>query len=344
MKIGVITFHWATNYGAVLQTYALQEALRKLGHEVSIINYKPTIYDDTLWSFIRHRKFMNIHGYLTNRAKEKKIKAFRNKYLNLTQRFKKQKHLRAWNSGLDVLVTGSDQVLNESFLQHGEPNGSTAYFLDFGNDSIHRFSYAASFGVVKYGKTLAAKVAPLIKNFQGLSARENSGLGIYKQMDRNNAIVVPDPTLLHDQSFYNELIRGEASESQIVRSYFLRGKDEIIKTELCAIDAKPITDEGIEEWINAIRSSKHLITNSFHGVVFCLIYHIPFTVVLTTKENVGMNDRFYTLLTPLNLIDRIFSDNEFSAEKTEFNNSWYEIDALLQSQRQKGWNFLKSIK
>lgn len=63
-KIGILTFHWATNYGAVLQSYALQEALKELGYEVQIINYKPTKFDNNLWHLILYRKFLRISEYL----------------------------------------------------------------------------------------------------------------------------------------------------------------------------------------------------------------------------------------------------------------------------------------
>ena len=70
MKIGILTFHWATNYGAVLQCYALQEYLKSLGHEVEIINYKPHLFDDNVYTFLRFCKFLHIGDYLNNCKKE----------------------------------------------------------------------------------------------------------------------------------------------------------------------------------------------------------------------------------------------------------------------------------
>lgn len=69
MKIGILTFHWATNYGAVLQCYALQSYLESMGHDVKVINYKPRQYDDNLYTFLRFRKFLNIKDYLNNRKR-----------------------------------------------------------------------------------------------------------------------------------------------------------------------------------------------------------------------------------------------------------------------------------
>lgn len=70
MKIGILTFHWATNYGAVLQCYALQSYLESMGHDVKVINYKPRQYDDNLYTFLRFRKFLNLEEYFNNRKKE----------------------------------------------------------------------------------------------------------------------------------------------------------------------------------------------------------------------------------------------------------------------------------
>ena len=87
MKIGILTFHWATNYGAVLQCYALQTYLESLGHEVTIINYKPKQYDFSLWRFFRYRQFLHPQTFVQTQIKEKPLIPFRNKYLKLSQPF-----------------------------------------------------------------------------------------------------------------------------------------------------------------------------------------------------------------------------------------------------------------
>jgi len=346
MKVGIITFHWATNYGAVLQTYALQEALRALGHDVEIINYKPTQYDDTLWPFIRFRKFLNLKSYIITRKKEAKLSEFRLEYLEQTCRFRTLKSLRKGIKDYDVLITGSDQVLNPSFLEHGERNGSTAYFLDFGGGKVKRYAYAASFGVTTYPQNLCEYVKPLIMRFSAVSSRENTGVGIFRQMGARHPVVVCDPTLLHRHDFYDRLINDMAepkSKSVGVTSYFLRGRDQQVAETLKVVNASLISDESIEEWISAIKHSEHLITNSFHGVMFSLIYHIPFSVVLSTKDNVGMNDRFYTILQPLGLTNRIFSEAEFLPNDIDFVNDWLEIESNLNMIRKTGWDFLRNI-
>ena len=131
MKIGILTFHWATNYGAVLQCFALQEALKTLGHEVEVINYKPYVYDNTLWSFLRFRKFLDMRAFRIDVVKEKKMRSFRRRFLRLSdKRYGRWNTLRSELSDYDVLISGSDQVINPSFLFSGEGGPSSAYFLD----------------------------------------------------------------------------------------------------------------------------------------------------------------------------------------------------------------------
>lgn len=343
MKIGIITFHWATNYGAILQTLALQQALANLGHQVEIINYKPRQYDDNVLSFIRYRKFLHFNNYLINRRKETKLIPFRQTHLNQTKRYYSLKGLKRHCDYFDALITGSDQVLNPSFLTSGEIGGSSAYFLDFGSDSCTRIAYAASFGTTVYPQNLICKAEPLIKKFDAVSSRETTGIDIFAKMGATNPIVTPDPTLLHKSDFYDRLLENSEYLPPKVRAYILHNRELYLKKALGSINAKIITDQSIEEWINAIRSSSHFITNSFHGVVFCLLYHIPFSVVLQTKENIGMNDRFYTLLDKVGLTDRIFSENEFDVGCMKFNHNWQTIDDKLQAFRNIGIKFLSTI-
>lgn len=340
MKIGIITFHWANNYGAVLQAYALQEILRRKNVEVKIINYKPHCYDDNLWTFVRYRKFMNIHKYLQDKRKEKLLEKFRIYNLNLTERYYGLKQLQKDCKDFDVLITGSDQVLNSWFLQNGEYGGSTAYFLDFGSDSAARISYAASFGTTKYPQSLISRVSDLVSRFNFISTREVSGIDIFHQMNGRNPVLVPDPTLLHNVEFYDKLLEGQPSLGRTIRAYVLHNREIYIANAISDTKLQFITDEGVEQWLNSIKSSTHLITNSFHGTVFAILYKVPFTVVLPTIENIGMNDRFYTLLSPLNLGDRIVSEKDLSMEKLNGFFNWDEIHRNLEKIRFIGNDFL----
>lgn len=340
MNIGILTFHWATNYGAILQCWALQEALIELGHNVHVINYKPHKFDQSIWSFIRNRLFLTPKLYWRNLIKEKTLESFRNTHLRLTKRYKRWRDFDDNSYGFDVLISGSDQIMNPYFLFKGESNGSTAYFLDLKSNVI-KIGYAVSFGTTNYPSNGILKVRSLIKQFDYVSAREETGLSILKSMGAENVRLAPDPTLLHKREFYEKIIENIDRKKKI-RAYILRRRQNFIPN---LSDTYELINEGrVEDWMASIRCSSQLITNSFHGVVFSLIFHIPFTVVLEIKENVGMNDRFYTLLSKLDLTNRIVSESDFNTDiltTTDFD--WEIIDNLLDKYRKEGWDFLKLI-
>lgn len=343
MKIGILTFHWATNYGAILQAYALQTMLEKMGHCVEIISYKPSKYDNNLWTFIRARKFIHLREYFNTISKEKQLRAFRKKYLHTTQRFTKEKSVGNVSSNYDVIITGSDQVMNPSFLKNGEPRGSTAYFLGFGDNRFKRIAYAVSFGTTDYPKDLCHRVSRLVESYAALSVRESTGVHIFNMMGRSDAIVVPDPTLLLKSEYYDKIISAPQKRKDLIFVYMLHNRTAFISS----LKKGPIAgrlmfsqDESLEQWIDNIRSAQAMITNSFHGVVFCLIYHIPFVVVLKQKENVGMNDRFFTLLGRCNLLDRITTEQEYKYSMITFPIDWKMVDKAIGKFVEVGLKFL----
>ncbi len=338
MRIGIITFHWATNYGAILQAMALQKTLQTMGHDVEIINYKPEQYEPSLWKFIKNRQFLHLRSYLSNLKKEKRMSEFRHKFLKCTNRYSSILELQDYCTNYEVLISGSDQVMNPNFLQNGEKGGSTAYFLDFGKEEIKRITYAMSFGTTKYPEHLIPKVCPLIKRFNALTVRETTGKDIFSSMGRNDAVLVPDPTIMLKAEDYDKILGLTPYRSEAMVVYMLRNRLSAILGRIPQGETKVITSETIEEWIQSIRSSRYVITNSFHGMVFCLLYHIPFTIALQNTINEGMNDRFYTLLGQLDLQNRIVHE----ADCEEFTNAidWKDIDDRLDEIIQKGRNFL----
>lgn len=343
MKIGIITFHWATNYGAILQAMALQNILQAMGHNVEIINYKPKQYEPSLWKFIRYRQFLHLKSYLFNLKKEQQMVEFRHKFLKCTQRYYSISELRGHCTNYDLLISGSDQVMNPSFLQSGEKGGSTAYYLDFGNEATTRIAYAMSFGTTRYPEHLLPIASPLVKRFNALSVREITGVNIFSSMGRSDAVVVPDPTLLLKAEDYDKIIGLSPVRTNTTLVYMLHNRLSAIKDQLPLEGIRVIMSETIEEWVQAIRSSRYVITNSFHGMVFCLIYHIPFTIALQNTRNEGMNDRFFTLLSRLGLQDRIMNESQCDVYRTVIN--WEDVDMKFDTIRQEGIDYInKNIK
>ena len=343
MKIGILTFHWATNYGAVLQSFALQHTIKKLGHEVHIINYKPWNTDINLYSLIRYRMILHPYKLLKDYSKEQLFIPFRDKFLSQTKRIKRAIFLGKLSEDFDCVISGSDQVMNPSFLRVGEPKGSTAYYLGFGRDTLRRVAYGVSFGTTKFPDALLHVVEPLISRFNSLSVREQSGISIIEKMGRQDAILVPDPTLLLSGEDYERIIRTGVKHKKVCY-YILHNRKELVEKIKYNFAQEGVFENNhctVDKWLENIHGASCFITNSFHGCVFSILFHIPFFVVLQTKENIGMNDRFYTLLNYLGLTDRILTEND-----CDFSNAipinWEEVEYRLQQYREIGMTFLKT--
>lgn len=340
MRIGILTFHWATNYGAVLQCYALQNFLESLGHQVQVINYKPRQYDDNIYTFLRFRKFLNFQEYINNRKKEKEIRKFRCEHLHLTERVYQCKEIASLASHFDIIVSGSDQVVNPSFLLSGEGRGivTPTYFLGFPFKG-KRIGYALSFGCVTYPEKAREIAAEYIKDFDIISVREKTGVDIVKSMGRDDAIVVPDPTLLIESRFYHQLADNHINPNpnQYIYSFFIRNIAER-KNAICNIlKGKHILwnnedgDYTMQGWLNKIKHSEFVVTDSFHCVVMCLKLHKTFVIVTENNGNVGMNDRLYTLLGNIGLTYRIIYKGDINQinDMLEKEINWTCIDIKI---------------
>ncbi len=340
MKVGILTFHWATNYGAVLQCYALQNYLESKGHEVKIINYKPARYDDNIYTFFHNRKFFHLSAYIHERKRELALNKFRDMYLNQTERVYSWEKISPLASEFDAIISGSDQVTNPSFLLSGEGHAQVTptYYLGFPFDGI-RLGYALSFGCVTYPEVARSIAADYIKNFNVVTVREKTGVQIVRSMGRDDAIVVPDPTLLMPAEFYVKLAHCAELGLQYpyIYGFFIRHIKERKEAVNKILKGKKIlwnNDDNIysmESWLNKIKNAESVVTDSFHCVVMCLKLHIPFVVITEHNGNTGMNDRLYTLLEKCSLIELILHKSNIKnvPDVSAIDINWNKVDYLL---------------
>lgn len=348
MKIGILTFHWATNHGGILQAYALQKYLSIAipDSDVIIIDYWPARYQKSIKRAIHSRHISAIANNFKDIKKEKILAPFRER-MKKTYRYYSQKQLQNFPPQVDVLISGSDQVWNEFYTMKGEGGVTTAYFLPF-QPNAKRISYAASFGFVTLKPEMEEIIKPCLEKFDAISVREQTGKAILDSIGVDS-VVVCDPTLLLESNDYFELCRGQKDEKYIAK-YILRAQSAETLDLISSIEKevgvdKEITDISmvpIEEWIGAIKNAKCLVTNSFHGVVFALKFHTPFFVVGESRGLSGMNDRFNTLLDVVGLKDRFVSDvSEVKAQiKSETN--WEYVDEKLSDYSETGKKYLLS--
>jgi hypothetical protein len=311
IKIGIITFHWGTNYGGVLQSYALQTFLEKKGFDVEIINYAKISFRDSFWRCFRVRKLNGVFSNIKNYIKEKNIDKFRKDNLNLTDRYHSLDELQMNTLNFDCIITGSDQVWNP----YGISSHGLVYFLPFGRACAKKIAYAPSLGCVDYPKDIMLKIKPLLEDFNAISVRENSGKSILKNNGFNNVVLMPDPTLLIDKSDYLKFIKPKTQESKKYCFFYTLQPNQSLIGSINKLISKKMDIvntldtytgfKGIESWLSFINNSDFVVTNSFHGVIFSLLLNKNFIVTPIEGSLNGMNDRIYTLLDQFDLRERL---------------------------------------
>lgn len=336
MKIGIITFHWGANHGAVLQVYALSQYLCMKYHaDVEIIDYQPKNLEYTVFNAIKQCRPRAIIQKLKENRKEQKIKKFR-KRLKLSKRYYTNAELINSGACYDILITGSDQIWNPSFLRYGEGKTTPVYFLNFGNVNTKKISVSASFGCEKFPEECQKIVKPLLEQFQDISVREKTGKNILKNMQICSTVTA-DPTSLLSKECYLKLCCSDyRAEKKYISKMILRSQTKEVRKLIDAICAsyelkniKDIEYLTINEWLTAIRDSYIVITNSFHCVMMCLKLHTPFVVILEKGNMAGMNDRFTTLLEKFKLTDRIVNSIE-DIKKVPVQINFQMIDIMME--------------
>ena len=332
MNIGIITC-WKPddNYGTQIQCFALQTYLRTKGHNAFLIRYLRN--NDQVKIPLAQRKLRNVINpikiarvvyvrLLSKRLQkfgnehDRHSPEFRTRYLNQTKDYPSIFALQECPPAADLYIVGSDQVWNINYRQI---NNIRAHFLNFGSKNTKRISYAASFGFDRdrLSKEYAETVLPFLKDFDGVSVREQSGIDICRKIGVENAIQVCDPTLLIEPEEYIECFEKEKiclPQEDYVLVYNLSATSRLNVYEIKQWAEKQqcklvyITGHGkndriekiyptVPEWVYLIANAKYVITNSFHGAVFSLMFHRKLAVFPITGSAFGNpNARFDTLI------------------------------------------------
>lgn len=349
MKIVLLTIWQVKNYGAELQAYATIRALKELGYTVEIIDYRlnelssPTIKQIV----IRLLNSLTLETY--------KFNVFWKKYFPTTKHYHNLKDLQKESPQADVYLVGSDQVWNPEITQEK----IFTYFLNFGSNSVRRISYASSFGINVWNmdSEFTATIQNLLNRFAVLSSREKSGVSILRNIFHLEAANVLDPTLLHDD--YSELV-GEITSKNTLVYYPLSSFPELESfsmnlakdLNLCYrnINKKSYLIRkivwnrlSVENWIKSIAESSFVVTPSFHGLAFSLIYKRQFAIVQNVKDK-NRSSRITDLLNILGLSDRYFTCvEEFRNSRIwERNINYQDVSKRMSSLREQSWQFLKS--
>lgn len=347
MKIGILTFHWGTNYGGVLQAYALQTYLEGLKCDVEIINYAPRTFRDIFLLCFKSKSVHTIKRNVCDYLKERKFKRFRTENLNMSgTRYCHTGDCEQWGRRYDIIIVGSDQVWNPYIAL----NYGWVYWLPF-KSNVRKIAYAVSLGCDRYPADVLAKVSGFIDDFYAISVRENTAIKIIQsEFSKGKVCVVPDPTVLLDSAQYMPFVRKHTNNRGCF-IYVLQKNQKLISEieklllsdfDINRPDSNKWNQYSIEEWLSGIYNSKLVVTNSFHGVMFSLIFHKDFFVTLIEGTLSGMNDRIYTILEYLGIQDRIIKDVESFMKIKKQSINWDYVDAGLKQLKKVGTEFLSN--
>ena len=185
-------------------------------------------------------------------------------------------------------------------------------------------------------------------NFDFISVRENTGKEIVCRLGRDDVSVVPDPTALMNREFYSKFIsQNQDNKERYIYLFFLRNVSERLSDlrRIIGTDIRANNDDGeflMDNWLQNIACAKGVVTDSFHAMMMALKMEVPFVVITEQSGNVGMNDRFYSLLARLGLIERIVDKGNMSIVPTLLEKSidWVRVRAQMDEYKLIGEEYL----
>lgn len=352
MKIGIVTQPLYNNYGGLLQNFALQQVLKRLEHDpktidfvrrISFTRYMLSTCKQLLISVLKCRR-PQIRPYVA-------IPAFRNPIMAdfVNNHIDRTKIVHSYNKKIvngehfDAVITGSDQVWRPIYNSYIED-----MFLKFVPDSIKKIAYAASFGVDtwEYNAEQTETCAKYAKRLDAISVREATGVELCKTYLGMNAQHVLDPTILAGSEAYKPLLKDKTEEQDYLFAYILditpekqaylesMAKSKGLNLIIRGADKNAIL--SVEDWLSMIANSSMVITDSFHGTVFSILFHREFYSIVNIARG---GTRFTSLLSPLGLEHRM--GNVSQLQSTEVSPiDWKQVECFLDKQRQDSMNFL----
>ena len=360
MKIVQIThFGSLSNYGALLQAYALQQALKELGHDPILLRagfsfsnilrkwYKSPLRVLKAWRKIKaEEREEQLHP--------RKFREFASAKINLSEKFYNS-HRALQKSGIeaDAMVTGSDQVWSGK-------KPFPPYFLEFGPAGARRFSYAASIGSkARCDRKYLAELRKKLAGFHAVSVRESEALKQCQLAGISDAVLVPDPVMLFTPDYYRrELGLAADIPAQNYCLVYTVGRNNIARNQeiidycrennlqLLTVAAQHQSSAGsaeaelcypeIPQFLTLIDHAALVVTDSFHGTVFSLLFNTPVTVI---PKN-GHDARFDTLNEYFDLAGCFCRQAFRKAAEHQFD--FGKINCKLAELRETGWNFLRN--
>ena len=320
---GIINYWWSNGIGNVLTAFALQRLLQMNGYSSRLIN----IYPDDQYS----------------RRSGGNSSEFERKYLYSTEQITSPQQFQKLNDAFTHFITGSDQVFRAEWV-------SNRWFLDFVDLSHNKIAMAASFGTgaLSVNKLRELQVKYLLRRFNSISIRELSGVRLCRDLGADAEYVI-DPVFLIDPQNYIDIIQNSTyhmEDNKYVLGYFLDISEEK-RAQIESVAAHYNLDVlmadnhmPIEKFLHIINHAEFVLTDSFHGLCFCLIFQKEYACYFNKMRG---NDRFETLIEVLGISkDKFLSENgERSALKAlQYPEDWEKVNRNILEQREKGVQWL----
>ena len=374
MKIGILTLPLHNNYGGILQAYALQTVLKRMGHDAVVIDKSREIKLPIL-SFSRYFLYFKLlaHKVLVDRnttifwarKHNREYKVMSTYTLPFIQQYIKRfiaarDYLNIKQGDFDAFVVGSDQVWRPKYF--GQNIISNA-FLSFAKDwDVKRISYAASFGTEEweYTEMQTLECKEWIKRFDAVSVRESSAVQLCKEHLNADALHVLDPTMLLSATDYIQLFKDAITprSSGSLMCYILdetedkqkvvSNVEETLHLTAFSVNSKyevrtaPLEERiqpPVEAWLRGFYDAEFVLTDSFHACVFSILFEKPF-IVYGNKDR-GMA-RFHSLLSIFGLENRLVTSSAEAQKVISVPIDWSLVNAKKKEWQEKSLNFLKN--
>lgn len=346
MKIGILTFPTAINYGTALQAAALGKVLADKGNEVRFLDHRCPLIDSTNSIFdiknVFDVKYTLAHLYNMSVAlkRKKNFSAFQERFIPLAE---------DKPAAFDAVVAGSDQIWNYRLT-----DSDFYYFLDYPKCG-RKIAYAGSFGLSEIDEPYKEKIASLLADFDHVSVREKQAAKIIHEITGNDVPVVCDPTLLLSKSEWKALIGDKKPDGGYIFVYTVFNSDRIWETaqQLSQKTGLPIKTisysklhrreavydftAGPDDWVNYMMNADYVVTNSFHGVAFSINFRKNFFFDMPPQK-AGVGSRISDITARYGVADRNISADGFTLSTTAPDFS--QADALLDEDKRFSVEFI----
>lgn len=322
-EVKILNYWWASNYGANLTAFALNEIIKQL-------DYNPINVDNSDW---KQQLSDSIYTF---------AKDFFCKYLNPSKRYINLSDFLLSSFSKEIYIVGSDQV----FRPNLNNRISETFLLDYVNINAKKIAFSASFGKDKecfYKETSLEQIEKMknaLTTFDFISVREKSGIEICKDIFNIEAELIVDPVFILNKSIYNKLTDEATNNfSKKIISYFINEENKIKKYKNTNVIPLARTNVSVENWLCAIKNCELLITDSFHGVCFSIIFNKPFICIVNSSSGSTRYDSLFEILGIKNQC--INNINEIYERDCIFKIDYDLVNKRIEEERRRGLDFLK---